>query len=100
MNSVTISVEQLVEWAASGYIFLHIAFGLVTHYRSVWQVRKYNASRDVARGEAAPRVSPFKMCVLFVGRMTAGLPWFVTRSIISPVGNRWHMTPEQVAKWG
>lgn len=97
MNSLTISVDQLIGWVTSGYFFLHLFYGVVTHYHSVWQVRKYNHGR-AASGLASGRISPFKMCVLFGGRMMAGLPWFVTRSIISPIGSKWHMTPEQISR--
>lgn len=115
MNSVTVQVDQLIGWATSGYLFLHVLFGLVTHYHSVWQVRKYNTaiaapdSRATTKhlverlergGSASCRVSPFKMFVLFAGRMTMGLPWFGLRSIISPVGSQWHMTPQQISDWG
>lgn len=96
MNSVTVQVDQLIEWVVSGYVFLHIVYGLVTHYHSVLQVRKYNKNSGLL---APSRVSPFKMFVFFGGRMTAGLPWFVLRSVIAPVGNQWHMTPEQISTW-
>ncbi len=99
MDSVTVSVDQLVGWVTSGYVLLHILFGLATHYHSVLQVRKYNA-KIVTNQIGLREVSPFKMCVLFAGRMMAGLPWFAVRSIIAPVGSQWHMRPEQISTWG
>ena len=95
MNSVTVSVDQLIDLAASGYIYLHVLFGLVTHYHSVWQVRKYNM-------QGCGQISPATMCVFFIGRLTAGLPWFVVRKVITPIGSQWHMIPEQISRsmWG
>lgn len=104
MSSVTVSVDQLIEWTVGGYVLSHILFGLVTHYHSAWQVRKHNNSEDVQlrvreRGYSSDYVGNFKMLCLFIGRMTLGLPWFVVRHIVSPIGNRWHMTPVQIVRW-
>lgn len=97
MTSVTISVDQLVEWGLAGYVYLHILFGLVTHYHSVGQVRKFNRE-EINRGRAH-RVSSAKMFVLFGLRMLFGLPWFLVSRLVSPIGNGWHMSPQQIIKW-
>lgn len=97
MTSVTISMDQLMEWSIAGYVWLHILFGLVTHYHSVMQVRQYN------RGKTVPdscRVGSAKMFILFAFRMALGFPWFVASRFIAPIGNRWHMSPEQIFAWG
>ncbi len=96
MTSVTVSVDQLVEWGLVGYVFLHVMFGLVTHSHSVAQVRKWNKKIEL-RQTSNSRVSNFSMCVLFLGRMSIGLPWFVISRLVAPVGNKWHWTPGQIA---
>lgn len=96
MTPITVSVNTLLNLLVGGYLCSHLLFGLVTHYHSVFQVRAYN--RNIAESHSSSsRVSSSKMLMAFAGRMTLGLPWFVTRAIVAPIGNTWHMTPEQLA---
>lgn len=90
MTPITVRVDQLVEWSGVAYVILHVMFGLVTHYHSVWQVRQHNKERPAAQ------IGPSKMFVLFAGRMTLGFPWFVISRLLSPIGNRWHWDAQQI----
>lgn len=102
MTPITVDPNQLIEWGVTGYIFLHVLFGLTTHYHSVWQVRKFNIEKDKKRqrdGAKIPRdrrVSASKMVILFAARMTFGFPWFIVARALSPTVNRWHMTPDDI----
>lgn len=96
MTPITVSVDQLVGWGVTGYTFLHVMFGLVTHYHSVLEVRRYNSERGQASGY---RIRAFKMLLLFFGRTTLGLPWFVLSRAVAPIGNRWHWSAEEIQKW-
>ena len=98
MTSVTVSVDQLLGWATTAYLFLHVIFGLVTHYHSSFQVRKHNANLGDL-GESH-RIGPFKIFLLFAGRMTLGFPWFLVSRIVAPIRNYWHWTPKQIRDWG
>lgn len=82
--------QQTMLWA---YGILHVAFGLVTHYHSVAQVRRWNKTNHNRR------ISAWKMGLWFCGRMIWGLPIFVIAHIVSPIGNRWHMTPRQIKEY-
>lgn len=99
MTPVTIDLDQLVGWGVSAYVFLHVLFGLVTHYHSVFQVRAYNKLPMVDRPRQSKRISSGKMFFFFLGRMIFGLPWFIATRVISPIGNSWHMTPFQISSF-
>jgi len=79
------------------YAFLHVAYGLVTHYHSVAQVRHWNQEHDAFTRFRGGRISNWKMLICFCGRMIWGLPIFVISRIVSPIGNRWHMTSEEIS---
>ena len=107
-QEVTINPRAILAALGSGYVFLHVMFGLVTHYHSVWQVRKHNkkvVARDkgggTIRNDAGLKcISSFPMVILFAGRMLFGLPWFLLVRVISPTGNRWHQSPTDIQHWG
>jgi len=86
--------EETVLWA---YGILHVAYGLVTHYHSVAQVRKWNLENSSDGGTW--RVSSIKMFWFFLARMTWGLPAFCISKVVCPIGNKWHMTPEQIHRF-
>ena len=97
MTPITVNVDQLIKW---GYVFMHVMFGLVTHYHSVIQVRSYNMERepdiDGRRCMSGGSIGSFKICILFIGRMLFGFPWFVVSRLIAPIGHCGHWTPEQI----
>lgn len=95
MTPVTVNVDQLIGWGVTGYAFMHVMFGLVTHYHSVLEVRAYNKNPN----SGIEKVGAFKMLLLFVGRLTLGLPWFVLSRAVAPIGNRWHWSAEQIRNW-
>lgn len=94
MTPITVQVDQLVEWAGVVYIILHLMFGLVTHYHSVWQVRQFNEIHFPYESIGTSKIFP-----LFVGRMTLGFPWFIISRLISPIGNRWHWDAQRIYNW-
>ncbi len=98
MTPVTVTVDQIIAYGVTGYMFLHVMFGLVTHYHSALEVRRHNMSR--IGGGTAYGVGPFKMLLLFVGRMTLGFPWFVLSRLVAPIGNRWHWSADDIRRWG
>lgn len=96
MEPITFTVDQLTSWAVNGYIWAHLLFGVVTHYHSALEVRKYNREQ----GEGYNKVGSLVTMGYFIVRMCAGLPWFVISRVVAPIGNKWHMTAEEIkAAW-
>lgn len=94
MTPITVSVDQLIGWGVTGYTFMHVMFGLVTHYHSVLEVRRYNKSP----ASGVSNVGALAMLFLFFGRMTIGLPWFMVSRLVAPIGNRWHWSAEEIQR--
>lgn len=92
MEPLMVSVGDLV----SLYAIVHVIFGLVTHYHSVAEIRAYNKRRLSIRTDNSV-IGPIPVAFLFAMRVAVGLPWFIGKRIIAPVGSPWHMSPEQIA---
>ena len=90
--TVTLSTETFV----IGYAVLHVLYGVVTHYHSIAQCRKYNKGK----GPNDRKISTGKVIFYFFGRMLFGMPWKILTSIAAPVRNPWHHDPSQMRRWG
>ncbi len=90
---ITFNLSSEFLWDA--YLTIHVLYGLVTHYHSVLEVRKYNHKAKSLPPDRRP-VSPFTVMTFFVCRMALGFPWMAVLSIVSPIGNKWHMSPREM----